>query len=861
MSDLSRRRFINDTTCLAAGAALASQGTLGITSTWAVEAEGEFQSEWEQSPDRIWLGPAYWSNPLQDWRIAKGKLVCTNAAADRHVHLLTHAVDKTYGGITLRVVISRPDGAPLNKGKGTAGFRIGVRGPLQDYRNALIFGQGIDVGMTHAGELFIGRGDKWTRSEAFDASREQVELTLMVIGDDKRALLSLTAQDPKTGEKLQRLETEDTPAADISGGIALAVNIPGPRVNNPNQPRRANNPPLAGAGQFAFGGWRARGSLLKWHRDRAFGPIFFTQYTLHRGVLKLTAQLPPLGEAYDAPVQLKVQRDNDWQTIATEKIDPHACTATFRIENWDDTRDIPYRVTYDLKGSRSFEWEGVVRKDPVDKRVITVADISCNAHYAFPNVEALARVKQLDPDVLTFTGDQYYESSGGYGVVRNPPDVAIVDMLRKWYLHGWTWRELMRDRPSISIPDDHDVYHGNIWGEGGEPVKPGSTIEAGGYTMSPLFVNAVHRTQTAHHPDLPDPAPGKQDISVYFGPFTYGRISFAILADRQFKTAPAGNVPPTGGRADHVKDPNFDPKTVDDPQFHLLGERQMKFLRDWALDWYGADMKAAISQTIFTAMATTHGGNREILVADYDANGWPQTARDNALRELRRAFAAHLAGDQHLPAVVHYGIDAHRDGPVAFASPAVNNLYPRWFEPKQSGVNRAEGAPENTGDFLDSFGNRMTVLACANPKQMFRGGILEKEVDKSAGFGVVRFDKEQRTITIECWPLLADPTQPGTQFPGWPVKVQQLDCYGRKAAAQLPMLKILGSERPVIHVIDEATGEVVYALRAPAKQWQPPVFAPGKYTLRVSEPESEKQKEVTGVAAVANNIATLEIEL
>jgi len=65
---------------------------------------------------------------------------------------------------------------------------------------------------------------------------------------------------------------------------------------------------------------------------------------------------------------------------------------------------------------------------------------------------------KLNPDLLAFVGDQFYESSGGYGVLRGPLEPAILDYLRKWYLHGWTWRELTRDRPSISIPDDHDVH-------------------------------------------------------------------------------------------------------------------------------------------------------------------------------------------------------------------------------------------------------------------------------------------------------------------------------------------------------------------------------------------------------------------
>ena len=36
-----------------------------------------------------WLGEEYWANPLQDWRIAHGRIECTNAALDRNVHLLT----------------------------------------------------------------------------------------------------------------------------------------------------------------------------------------------------------------------------------------------------------------------------------------------------------------------------------------------------------------------------------------------------------------------------------------------------------------------------------------------------------------------------------------------------------------------------------------------------------------------------------------------------------------------------------------------------------------------------------------------------------------------------------------------------
>src|SRR5262245_2966820 len=359
-------------------------------------------------------------------------------------------------------------------------------------------------------------------------------------------------------------------------------------------------------------------------------------------------------------------------------------------------------------------------------------------------------------------------------------------------------------------------------------------------------------------PTRPTPLPSRQDISVYSGPLVYGRISFAILADRQFKSGPEGKVPPTGVRGDHVTDPNWDPKTADLPGLQLLGAGQLQHLKQWVRDWKGAEMKAVISQTIFTAMATHHG-NEGRLVADYDTNGWPQSERNAAVAEMRKAFAFHIAGDQHLPAVVHYGIDAFNDAGLAFAGPAMNCSYPRWFEPLKPGENRAPGAAENTGEFRDSFGHPMTVLAVADGSHQPRQQLMEKLQDKVSGLGIVRFDKTNRKITVECWPFLADVTQAGTQFRGWPRTFEMTENFGRKASAQLPKLEFRGVKQPVVEVIDERSSELVYGLRLASGSWQPMVFAEGKYTVRVSEPESGKVKEVKGLEGKVANDQRMEI--
>lgn len=833
MSQLNRRNFLQGMSAIGAGMAVVGSSD---------RAEGQPNREapnpnaWPGLPDRVWIGPEYWANPLQDWRLSQGKLECTNAAANRNVHWLTRSLGEKGGTIEMEVIIGRAEEGTLATGKGSAGFRIGIRGPVEDYRSGVVLGSGIDAGFTAAGGLFLGRVKSQSPvKEVLNRQWIKLKLTAEQTGEDY--LLHLFAYSVESGELLDDIQQEHTPADQLHGGIAL--------VNNFAAGGRRMNAPAFGLGRFVFSDWKIMGSKVEEHPERAFGPILFSQYTLSHGILKLTAQMPPLGADDSKTVKLEIQPDpfQGWQMAGEEPIHTEACTATFRIEGWNDNTDTRYRLSYiqnyksgNETRSRVYEWTGTIRRDPVDHDVVTVADVCCNIHTAFPNAPYVANMAKLDPDFLAFTGDQFYESSGGFGIQTEPLDKAILDYLRKWWLHGWTWRELMKDRPSISIPDDHDVYQGNLWGEGGAEKQ--ATQEAGGYRLPAEWVNVVHRTQTSHHPDPFDPAPIKQNISVYFGALTYGRLSFAILADRMFKTGPDGEVPPTGDRPDHVIDPNFDPKTADLEGLELLGERQLKFLREWAADWKGADMKAVISQTIFTAMATTHGGNRQRLRADYDTNGWPQTARNKALKEMRKAFAVHVAGDQHLPAVVHYGIDDYKDAGVALAGPAVNVGYPRWWEPDHPGENRPPGSPENTGDFLDHFGNKMTVLAVKNGPAEPSPKLLEGLADKTSGLGIVRFDKRKREITIECWPFLAEPTMPHSHFPGWPITLKMLDNYGRKPAAYLPTLKIQGTKNPVVQVINESTNEIEYTLRISGDSFRPMVFdAEATYTLKIGAEE------------------------
>jgi hypothetical protein len=78
--------------------------------------------------------------------------------------------------------------------------------------------------------------------------------------------------------------------------------------------------------------------------------------------------------------------------------------------------------------------------------------------------------------------------------------------------------------------------------------------------------------------------------------------------------------------------------------------------------------------------------------------------------------------------------------------------------------------------------------------------------------------------------------------------VNQAAGYDRPAAAHLPTVVVEGMRDPVVRVVDEASGEVVYTLRILGDRYRPRVFrAGGSYTLVVGEPGTNRLQTVTGV--------------
>ncbi|WP_020606158.1 hypothetical protein [Spirosoma spitsbergense] len=636
-----------------------------------------------------------------------------------------------------------------------------------------------------------------------------------------------------------------------TSALALAISLPSlnasayTKMNDPFPFGTDRGKVLDACAVGEWWNWKGNERIADFLQQRPRDQVIaYAVYTHDRGVLKITAQLFPLYPNEPHSVLLEMKQGNTWKRIQKQNVVYPGWSAHFRIDKWDNTKEVAYRVRLDKQA----EFSGTIRPDPIHKDEIVIASMSCNSNQDetfAQRAEYIRNINRHDPDILFFAGDQsYVHEYHTYGIL----------------LFGVQFADVMRNRPVIMIPDDHDVGQGNFWGEGGI-VADSTAGDSGGYYYPAAYVKMVERCQTWHLPDAYDPTVINQGIGVYYTNINVGGVDFAIVEDRKFKSGPKGKVPPLGPRPDHINDPAYDRNAIDLPGLDLLGERQLNFLHHWGQNWEGTTMKAVLSQTAFCGAVHLHGMMSNRLLADLDCNGWPQTGRNKALMELRRCLATHLCGDQHLAVVVRHGIDTYRDGPISFTSPAlVNTIYGRWWWPEdeRAGGGSAIASPLPwTGDYEDGLGNRITMHAYANPKPGNLKALRENRTGRGDGYGLVRFNKKKRTITFECWPRFADVTRGDSeQFTGWPMIFSMADNDGRKVFGYLPTLNVSEND-PVVQVIDEKTGEILYTERIIGRTFRPRIFAEGSYTLNVGR---NKPDAVAGTGLLPDETDQKKIE-
>jgi hypothetical protein len=121
--------------------------------------------------------------------------------------------------------------------------------------------------------------------------------------------------------------------------------------------------------------------------------------------------------------------------------------------------------------------------------------------------------------------------------------------------------------------------------------------------------------------------------------------------------------------------------------------------------------------------------------------------------------------------------------------------------------------------------------------------------DTASGYGIVRFNKEERLVQVEAHRFLGDVEDPGAenQFPGWPHTIHQLENGGQKVVGFLPQLQIEGMRDPVVKVTHEATGRLEYMIRIQGDTFSPPIYRQGRFEVEIGEPETGIWKTLKGL--------------
>ncbi|MGH2702994.1 MAG: alkaline phosphatase D family protein, partial [Actinomycetota bacterium] len=667
---------------------------------------------------RTWIGAPYWANRLRDWRLIQGRIEClsTNAAdGGRTVAVLTREI----------VAGDRPGAVSVQTGTlamgagGYSGILVGAGGGSLDHRAAALVqrcsGTGGGLLCTYESDGSVAFRNHTDESNQLAHERltpatstgpgaprttsENILLRLDIVPQGSGIYeLILSAADATTGGPLASATMPNVPAASIRGGISLMSS------------------PLKGTdgARYWFKNLSTGGPKVATRPTRALGPILGTLYSLNGGTLKLTAQFMPIGDSQPHRAQLQHRLPGGpWKLGPIADIG-EGYTALFRIDDWDSMSEREYRVAWPPTGTYRQFFYGRIRRDPTQTTGPAIGMINCTIHtfrpldrissgapklpgeshlglytpdsLYFPYAQLVSNLERQDPDLLVAFGDQFYQAKP---TREDGSPWPTLDFLYKYFLWLWSFRDLTRNRPTIVMVDDHDLFQGNVWGHAGAPA-PNRSENLGGYVNAPVWVNLMQRVQCGHNPDPFDPTPVKQDISVYYGSFQYGGVSFAILEDRKFKTGDANGLDPSG-------------EPYPESLLELLGTRQELFLSTWRTQHPGSP-KIVLTQSLFGALQTDRFGQ---AVHDFDSNGYPHNGRKEAVGRIKSAGALILSGDQHLSSLVRHGLTSFTDGPIQFTAPAAGTAHQRWFEPIPPPPN-GSGTP-HTGDFVDAFGNRMSV--------------------------------------------------------------------------------------------------------------------------------------------------------
>jgi hypothetical protein len=218
-----------------------------------------------------------------------------------------------------------------------------------------------------------------------------------------------------------------------------------------------------------------------------------------------------------------------------------------------------------------------------------------------------------------------------------------------------------------------------------------------------------------------------------------------------------------------------------------LGKEQQRFFTSWSQNWpAGAHLKLTFSARSWPPDTIPESASRGQEPLDL---GW-----NRVIQTLRQGLALHVVAPKGNAGVQSYRLNPRDQATAAFLSP---------------------GLPAANGP--------------------------------TAAWGMIRLDPRARTYTLVAYPLGSTETPAREPLSNWPLVLSQPDLRGSAPVAWLPPLSVSAKRLPVVQVVRQATQQIVYTQRLSQRQVVLPVYAPGRYRIRIWDPTSGRQQILSGI--------------
>ena len=142
---------------------------IGAALAFPAAAQEKYESVWPEHVSRVWIGPDFWANRLQDWRIRLGRLECTQSETRmpmRTAHLLTAELTRGAGDFNVRVRLGMLEKGHQADGESWSGFLIGAGHGKLDHRAASLIhhyggeGGGLIAALDDRGQLVFRNNEQ-----------------------------------------------------------------------------------------------------------------------------------------------------------------------------------------------------------------------------------------------------------------------------------------------------------------------------------------------------------------------------------------------------------------------------------------------------------------------------------------------------------------------------------------------------------------------------------------------------------------------------------------------------------------------------------------------------------------------------